>query len=105
MEENNKKYPEGYFVGMWMAIGTAVFSALGISLAMITENPGMIGIGPAVGVAIGLSIGSGIEAKYKKEGKIRPLKDGNNIRHHFFSSAFFDWSFVFSVTYLTPNRF
>jgi len=75
MEENNKKYPEGHFVGMWMAIGIAIFSVLGIPLAIVTENPGMIGIGPALGVSIGLSIGSGIEAKYKKEGKIRPLTE------------------------------
>jgi hypothetical protein len=75
MEENNKKYPEGHFVGMWMAIGIAIFSGLGIPLAIITDNPGMMGIGPALGVSIGLAIGSGIEAKYKKEGKIRPLTE------------------------------
>jgi hypothetical protein len=75
MEENNKKYPEGHFVRRWMAIGVAIFSGLGIPLAIVTENPGMIAIGPALGVSIGLAIGSGIEAKYKKEGKIRPLME------------------------------
>jgi hypothetical protein len=75
MEDNNKKYPEGHFVGIWMAIGVAIFSVLGIPLAIVTENPGMIGIGPAIGISIGLAIGSGIEAKYKKEGKVRPLTE------------------------------
>jgi hypothetical protein len=72
-EEKNKKYPEGHFTGMWMIIGIAIFSGIGIPLSIVTENPGLIGIGPALGVAFGLSIGAGIESKMKKEGKIRPL--------------------------------
>ena len=81
MEEKNKKYPEGHFVGMWMGIGIAIFSGIGIPLSFALENPGLIGIGPAMGVAVGLAIGSSIEAKYKKEGKIRPLtKDEKKIR-------------------------
>jgi len=32
-----------------------------------------MGIGPAIGVSIGVAIGSSIEAKHKKEGRIRPL--------------------------------
>jgi hypothetical protein len=75
MEENNKKYPEGHFVGKWMAIGIAIFSGLGIPLAIITENLGLIGIGPAMGAAFGVAIGQSVEAKYKKEGKIRPLTE------------------------------
>lgn len=75
MKENNKKYPKGHFVGMWMRIGTAIFSGLGIPLLIVTGNTGLIGIGPALGVASGLAIGSSIEAKYKKEGKIRTLTE------------------------------
>ena len=75
MEENNKKYPEGHFVGMWMGIGIAIFTGVGVPVAFATGNPGLLGIGPALGVSIGLAIGSGIEAKYKKEGKIRPLTE------------------------------
>ena len=75
MKENNRKYPEGHFVGMWMGIGIAIFSGLGIPLSITTGNTGLIGIGPALGVAFGLAIGSSIEAKYKKEGKIRLLTE------------------------------
>jgi hypothetical protein len=75
MEENNKKYPEGHFVGMWMAIGIAIFTGVGVPLSIATGNTAFIGIGPALGISIGLAIGSGIEAKYKKEGKIRPLTE------------------------------
>jgi len=75
MEENNKKYPEGHFVWMWMGIGIAIFSGIGIPLSIVSENPGLIGIGPAIGVAFGLAVGSSIEARYQKEGKIRPLSE------------------------------
>ena len=75
MEENNKKYPQGHFLGMWMAIGVAIFSGLGIPLSIATGNTAFIGIGPAIGVAFGLALGASIEAKHKKEGKIRPLTE------------------------------
>ena len=68
-----KKYPEGHFVGMWTAIGIAIFSGVGIPLSIVTKNIAFIGIGPALGVAIGISIGQSVENKYKKQGKIRPL--------------------------------
>ena len=70
-----KKYPEGHFVGMWTGIGIAIFTGVGVPLSIATKNPGLIGIGPALGAAFGISVGSGIEAKYKKEGKIRPLTE------------------------------
>jgi hypothetical protein len=72
---NNKKYPEGHFVGMWMGIGIAIFTGIGIPLSIVTHNYGLIGIGPALGIAFGLSIGQAIENKYKKEKKIRPLTE------------------------------
>ena len=73
MDNEDKKYPEGHFIGMWMGIGIAIFSVLGIPLSIATENPGFIGIGPALGVAFGLAIGQSIENKHKREGRIRPL--------------------------------
>ena len=75
LEKKGKKYPKGHFVGMWMGLGIAIFSGLGVPLSIITNNFGFIGIGPAIGVAIGLAIGQSIESKYQKEGKIRPLTE------------------------------
>jgi hypothetical protein len=72
MNEIDKKYPEGHFVGKWMGIGIAICSGLWIPLCIIIKTPGLIGVGPAIGFSIGLVIGSLIESKYKKEGKIRP---------------------------------
>ena len=80
MEHETKQYPEGHFLGMWMAIGIVIFSGLGIPLSIVTGNPGLMGIGPALGVAIGLSIGQAVENKYKQEGKIRPLSQAEQKR-------------------------
>ncbi len=75
MEKDDEKYPEGHFVGMWMGIGIALFSGIGVPLSIALKIPGLMGIGPALGVAFGLSIGQSIESKHKKEGKIRPLTE------------------------------
>ena len=75
MQKNDKTYPEGHFIGLWMGIGVAFFTVIGLPLSIIFEMSGLIGIGTAIGVAIGLSIGSAIEAKYKEEGRIRSLTD------------------------------
>jgi len=72
-EENDKKYPKGYFLNLWMGMCIAIFSGIGIPIAIISENFAFIGIGPAIGVSIGLAIGQGIENKHEKEGKMRPL--------------------------------
>lgn len=73
--DTNKTYPKGHFTGMWMGIGIAIFSGIGVPISFITGNPGLMGIGPAIGIAIGISIGQGIERKYEKEGRIRPLNN------------------------------
>ncbi len=80
MENNKEKYPEGHFVGMWIGIGIAIFSGVGIPLSVATENYAFIGIGPGIGVAIGSAIGSSVEARYKQEGKIRPLTEDEQKR-------------------------
>lgn len=68
-----KEYPEGQLVATWMGIGIAMFAGFGTVLATTTGNPGLIGIGPAVGVAVGAAVGTGLEDKARQEGRIRPL--------------------------------
>lgn len=82
MDEEQKKYPEGHFVGMWMGIGMVIFAGLGIPLSIITDNHGLIGIGPALGVGFGLAIGQAIENKYKKEGRIIPKSENDSKKMH-----------------------
>ena len=65
MGDDNRTYPEGYF----LAIGLALGMPFGLIFVITLDNPGFIGMGIPFGLAIGLAL----EAKYKKEGKIRPL--------------------------------
>jgi len=80
MENRDYKYPEGHFLRMWMGIGIAIFSVIGILLIIFTDNPEFIGVSPAIGVAFGLAIGQTIENKYKQKGKIRPLTESEKRR-------------------------
>lgn len=75
MDSEDKTYPEGHFVGIWMSIGIMIFSVFGILFSIITESSYLIGVGPALGVGFGLAIGQGIENKYKEKGLIRPLNE------------------------------
>ena len=83
MDNKEVQYAEGHFLGLWMGIGIAIFSGLGIPLSIITENFGFIGIGPALGVGFGLAIGQSIENKYKQQGMIRPLTESEIKRKHY----------------------
>lgn len=68
-----KEYPEGQLVATWIGIGIALFAGVGVVFATATDNPGLIGIGPALGVAVGAGIGAGFESKARQEGRIREL--------------------------------
>jgi len=83
MEDKKEIYPEGHFVGMWIGIGIAIFTGVGVAISFALENPGMIGVGPAIGVAFGAGVGSSIESRYKKEGKIRPLTEDEKKRKRY----------------------
>jgi hypothetical protein len=76
----DEKYPEGQLVGMWIGIGIAIFAGVGVVLSTATDTPGLIGIGPALGVAVGAAIGSSVERRYRREGKIRPLTENERRR-------------------------
>ncbi len=70
-----KKYPEGHFKSMWMMIGIASFSAIGIPLSFILNMQSLIGVGPLVGVILGMIIGERYETKHKEAGNLRQLTD------------------------------
>ena len=75
-----KEYPEGQLVATWIGIGIALFAGVGVVLATATDNPGLIGIGPALGVAVGAGIGAGLENKARQEGRIRELTPAEHRR-------------------------
>jgi hypothetical protein len=43
-----------------MAIGLPIFGLLGIALCLATDTPGLLGVGPAIGLAMGIAIGEGL---------------------------------------------
>jgi len=47
-------------MGLGMAIGMIIFAPLGIILAIATDTPGLLGIGPAMGVGVGVALGEGL---------------------------------------------
>lgn len=75
MKRKDERFPKGHFTGIWIGIGIAIFSGIGVPLGILTGNFGFMGIGPAIGLAFGVAVGQSMENKYEKEGKIRPLTD------------------------------
>ena len=55
-----------HYMGQGMAIGMAMFAPLGIVLSIVTDNPGLLGIGPALGVSIGIAIGEYLYKRNKR---------------------------------------
>jgi hypothetical protein len=74
-KKEEKRFPKGHFVGLWMGICMAIFAGIGVAFSVALKRPGLISIAPGVGVGFGVAIGSAIEAKKEKEGLIRPLTD------------------------------
>jgi len=48
------------YMAIGMAIGMPSFALIGIALCIVTDNLGLLGLGPAIGLAIGISIGEGL---------------------------------------------
>ena len=66
MSKNERKYPQGY----WMGVGISIGVAIGVALGPIFDN---FGVGIGIGVAIGSGIGASLEQKNKDN--IRPLTE------------------------------
>lgn len=71
--ETNKQHPKGHYTTLGIAIGAGVFGVLGFIICVLTDNMGLIGVGPAVGIPLGLLIGQSLESKKEREGKVREL--------------------------------
>jgi len=48
------------YIAIGMAIGMPIFALAGFILCIATDNPGLLGVGPAVGLAMGIAIGEGL---------------------------------------------
>jgi hypothetical protein len=48
------------YIGIGMAIGMPSFALVGFVLCIATDNPGLLGLGPAIGLTMGIAIGEGL---------------------------------------------
>jgi hypothetical protein len=48
------------YTAIGLTIGMPIFALIGLILCIATDNFGLIGVGPAVGLAIGIAIGEGL---------------------------------------------
>ena len=81
------QYREGHFMGIGMLIGIAIFMPFGFVIWVVTDNPGMIGIGPALGVAIGISIGTALEKKYNPNPRPLTIEEKRMIKMSVFAGV------------------
>ena len=65
-QTNDPTKHKEHCMGLGMAIGMAMFVPLGIVLFIVTRNPGLLGIGPAVGISIGVVIGEHLKKRSKQ---------------------------------------
>ena len=49
-----------HYIAIGMAIGMPSFALIGFALCIATDNPGLLGLGPAIGLAMGIAIGEGL---------------------------------------------
>lgn len=63
-DENRKEELKQHYRSRGIAIGTVLFMPFGVILWLLLDNPGFLGVGPALGISIGIAIG---EAMYRKE--------------------------------------
>ena len=73
LQKQHKLVTEGYYMGIWTAIG----SGIGVAIGAATDN---VGSGIPIGVGIGVAIGAGLDAKARKEGRVICPREKTNSR-------------------------
>ena len=48
------------YIAIGIAIGMPSFALVGFVLRIVTDNPGLLALGPAIGLAMGIAIGEGL---------------------------------------------
>lgn len=70
LREKLKIVPKNYYVGVWTALGLAVFGVpIGIAFGTALGNMAFMGVGIGMGLPIGIAIGVSMDTKAQKEGR------------------------------------
>ncbi len=74
MPKEKRKYPEGQWMSIGIAVGLVVGTAIYFIVDILTGEFGnLFFLGPSVGAGMGVAIGAGLEENFKKKGQIRKL--------------------------------
>jgi hypothetical protein len=65
-QTNDRTKEKERCMGLGMAIGMAMFAPLGIVLFIVTDIPGLLGVGPAIGISIGVAFGEHLYKRSKQ---------------------------------------
>jgi len=70
MEMYNNKDGEDelrrHYMGLGLAVGMPIGIVMSILFVVITDTPGLIGVGAGMGVALGIAIGEGLYQRHKE---------------------------------------
>ena len=56
------------YIGIGIAIGMPSVALIGFVLCLATDNPGLLGLPPAIGLAMGIAIGEGLYRRSRQCG-------------------------------------
>jgi hypothetical protein len=56
------------YIGLGIAIGMPSVALLGFVLCLATDNPGLLGLPPAIGLTMGIAIGEGLYRRSRRRG-------------------------------------
>lgn len=60
MSDRRQDAARNHYLGIGLAVGMPSFALVGFVLCIATGTPGLLGLGPAIGLAVGIAIGEGL---------------------------------------------